>query len=360
MQKYFSQIAKKLVMIWLLLWMAGTIAALENTSPYEVELSTKTEGKYFDQTRSLQEALQSLLVKLCGSDKILQMAGVSKTIAEPEKYVTQFSYHQRPSGERYMKVLFNENKINQLLSDLHQAPWQGSRPLILMWLVMERKLTHTWLTEDSDNALVQAFEKKLTERGIPFVLPMLDLADTDQVKEQDVVNETLPPLLQGSARYNPDVIVLGRLALKDNVWQGQWTIVKGEEKISWNNSGADLSAFLNTAAEDLSEKLSGRSFEIKSASDEPEAPVMTNRFTIGIAGIISSKQYAAALSHLQRLPGVTHVEVIEIMPDKTLFELQTTGTEESLRQAISAKALLMESTESAPESLPIYRMRGVE
>lgn len=316
---------------------------------YQVELPTQNQTEKFDQKKLLKEALKTALVRISGSSQFLNTPEVTSALTNVDGYVKQFSYHQRSALEKTIKVIFNENRVNALLNSVKQSPWNKNRPLTLVWLSGAEK----------ELLLASKMEKILNQRGIPCVFPLMDLTDTALVSEQDLTGEGTTALEEAAKRYNPDVILSGRLAETNGIWQTHWRFINKGEKVDWDNSGAE-NVVLNQVADALTLKLKGSN--VVASTDQIEKPVI-NHLILTVSGNLDVQQYSKILEYLRRLPGVTEAEVAQIMPDKTLFELVTTQSKAMLINAIAEGQVLIKTSttieSTTEEDAMVYEVVGV-
>lgn len=344
-----SQLKKQFLLFCLLLGLTSGLYAVE-VPLYQVELPTQNQTGNFDQKTLLKEALKTVLVRISGSSQFLNTPEVTSALTNVDGYVKQFSYHQRSALEKTIKVIFNENRVNALLNSVKQSPWNKNRPLTLVWL-------HG---ADREPSLASNMEKILNQRGIPCVFPLMDLTDTALVSEQDLMGEGTAALEEAAKRYNPDVILSGRLAETNGIWQTHWRFINQGEKTDWDNSGAELNVVLNQVADTLTLKLKGGN--VVASADQTDKPVI-NHLILTVSGNLDVQQYNKILEYLRRLPGVTEAEVAQIMPDKTLFELVTNQSKAVLINAI-AEGQVLTKTLTAVESTTeedamVYEVAGV-
>jgi hypothetical protein len=216
MQIMVGWINKQFLLCFLLWSFTGGLYATE-VQLYEVELPTQNQNQTgkFDQAALLKSAFQTVLVRISGSNQFLNTREVTNALADIDGYIKQFSYHQRSASEKTIKVIFNENRVNALLNSVKQSTWNKNRPLTLVWLV----------GPDSESLFVSNMEKVLNQRAIPFVYPLMDLTDTALVSEKNLMEEGTEVLEQAAKRYNPDVILFGRLEEKKGIWQTHWRFI---------------------------------------------------------------------------------------------------------------------------------------
>lgn len=332
MQFIYNWVKKQFLLFFLLLGFSGGLYAVE-VQLYQVELPTQNQTGNFDQSQLLKEAFQTVLVRISGSRQFLEdnENAITNALKDIDSYIKQFSYHQRSASEKTIKVIFNENRINALLNSTKQSVWEKHRPLTLVWLE----------GADSEHMIASDIEKLFNQRAIPFVFPLFDLTDTTAVSDQDLLGDNTEFLEKAAKRYNPDVILLGRVSQENGVWQAHWRIINNGEKTAWNNAGSELNVVLNQAADALSLKLKGSN--IVAATEQTEKPSTINQLTLTVSGSLDAQQYSKILEHLRRLPDVSAVEVAQIMPDKTLFELVTTQSQEMLVKSIGDGQMLIKT-----------------
>lgn len=349
MQIMNSGIKKALLLFFLFLSFSMELYAVE-VQLYQIELPTQNQTGNFDQATLLKEALKAVLVRISGSRQFLNTREVTNALTNVDGYIKQFSYHQRSALEKTIKVIFNENRLNALLHSIKQSTWDKNRPLTLVWLS----------GADREPLLVSHMERILNQRGIPCVFPLMDLTDTALVSEPDLMEEKTAALEEAAKRYNPDVILFGQLAETNGIWQTHWCFINKGEKTAWNNAGTELNVALNQVADALTLKLKGGNVVV--SADQIEKPVV-NHLILTVSGNLDVQQYSKILEYLRRLSGVSEAEVAQIMPDKTLFELVTTQSKETLINAIAEGQVLTKasiaSESTTEEDAMVYEVAGV-
>ncbi len=346
MKRRFWSIKTQLI-FWCFLCFASPSWGVVLNTLYSVDIALPGTGTDPERGVLAEEALRQVLVRVSGSRKIVTEPAVTKALSTADKYVNQFSYHQHSPSDRYITVLFNEKLINQLVQSTHLSVWNKERPLTLVWLLLEGDPNPTWITAESEPSLTEDLSKVLSQRAIPYVLPLFDLADTEQVSEQDVITDNTVSLEQAAKRYQADIILLGRLKYQTNHWKGQWTLLRDGEKLTWHNQSQELSVVLDETADELGSKLTGRAVastsETKDSSQKPVASSAPTVITVNVVGIASAEQYTKVLDYLRRTPAVEQVEVVQVTPEKTTFSLKVRNDWEVIKQGIANGQVLIES-----------------
>ncbi len=327
---------------WLLL--IPTVAlAVQIKTLYEVEVPIETSEGATEQKLLLREAFQEVLVRVSGSDKVLGNKLTLEALENPDKYIVQFSYHEPEENLRTLRVKFNEKLVNQLL-DTSQVNILGkSRPSILVWVIVEQDgVPYFAGLEPNDLSLVTKMDEVFLHRAIPVFFPMLDLTDTERVSEIEIQEESFAALETASKRYHPEAILVGRLLEGKDDWQAKWVllekdrVIDPENLITWTNAADDLDVLLQSAADELSQKLIQEQDPVVHTVQAPH-PV-----SIIVSGIVSAKQYNTIFSYLQRLPFIKDVEVSQITSHRTIFDVETTATHETMKKIFSDDQLLEE------------------
>lgn len=218
-------------------------------------------------------------------------------------------------------------------------------PVVLLWVVVEKDEVTNWIENDSP-IVADLIKTVFEQRAINCLLPLLDLTDTTAVSEQDVVTQQIAVLERGSVRYHPNVIVLGQLKDK-GAWEGRWTILREGQSTIFEVQGQDLTTLLNETAERM----------VKLLQVESKAIANTTPLFLSVSGITTAEQYAKVLESLHRLPTVTAVEVSEVLPEKTIYELKTTLDREGLIHALSDNRGLVKNPDNVSNVLS-YTLSG--
>jgi len=70
-----------------------------------------------------------------------------------------------------------------------------------------------------------------------FLLPLMDLADQQALREQDAIDSDIQALLQGVARYEPDQLLIGYWDDQDAGLKTQWLLYAPDSQAQFETSG---------------------------------------------------------------------------------------------------------------------------
>lgn len=340
---------KKYIAVLLMLLAGGVGAARPSNPLYETQvLATGFEPQ--DQPKLIQQAFKDLLIKLSGSAEALNRPAIQKALAEPDKYVSQFSYQESATQQRFLRVRFDETLVNQLISTTGQAVLSGYKQQpssIVVWLVTQQEGHTQWAEE----GLRQQWQTLAANRNLPLVFPLLDLTDMSLVSEQGTWSEDLSSLRMASKRYNADQLVIGKLTRQPTGWHAQWILLTQGEPSRWENSYSNVETWVGESVEGLVAQLA-------KAQAHPTEPALVKTLQLSVTGVTALTDYTKVLDYLKNLPQVKEAEVAEINPAETIFKVRTTANQEQLTKSIESGQLLVQSSASQPDRL--YYMMAAE
>ncbi len=304
-------------------------------SLYEVAL--KVPDKLFGIRQALFiKGFEQILVKLTGDLAVLNTEGVKVAETQIDKYVSQFSYHDRPETGLQLEVKFNEKMVNLLIKTI-KLPYLGkNRPLTMVWLVIETPESIKLVGGTAYMTVALKLEELAITHSIPVVLPLLDLAETSKVRVEDVVNLSVEILSSAATWYQADIILAGHIMQLPGVWQGKWHLF-GDQPVKWDTSGESVLFNIEHAFSALTTNLvnqySSRALYEKGADS----------VSIKVLGINSLEDYANVLSYLTGLSVVEGVEVISVTSKDVTFNLHTGVGKVAVKKAISLDRILLQA-----------------
>lgn len=361
-----------------LLAFAGNLFGLEIKTVFDIEVPV-TQGApntKAEQTELIKLAFKNMLVKASGSEKILNTQTVTSALPLVEDYIKQFSYQQPASGARMLQVKFNENKVSNLIESSGYKLLKGNRPAVLLWLVVTENNTTQWVGGEFNQNIVNTLYVNANRYGIPILFPMFDLTDSAIVSEKNVLNGNLEKLQAASKRYNSDVLLIGKLSKQPSGWYAEWDLINNGNSDYWDNSETELDKTIKDGLEGVAhhlEKSSRRINQIneleylensttrKKMANQNKPELLANQNTsedlanqkkpevlvnqnlhFGISGILDLRRYGKVVDYLSKLPEVIRVEVEEITPEHTVFQIETNASTEVVIDAIAKDLLLIE------------------
>ncbi|MCP5143835.1 MAG: DUF2066 domain-containing protein [Gammaproteobacteria bacterium] len=307
----------------------------------------------------MRQAMAQVLVKLTGDPAA---AGAPETLAlrnGAERYVQQFSYEMKavsvavnPTGQQtYLNAVFDQATLTAAIREAGLPIWGRERPGTLVWLaVVNGEGERQYLGSDESGPVREALDEAARDRGIPLLLPLLD------IEERAALQDDLPDFALLSEPYAADAVLvvevkavtafLGGPATPDELYDSQWRFVLADEDkernqdIHWEMVQATLPVSMAGAVERVANELALRYVD-------GDAQRTEERLTLTVIDVSDVDHYARTVRYLENLDIVTAV-AINAMSDKGLeIQVAVRGGLPLLQQTVEFGSVLR-SVEEQP------------
>ncbi|MGH8162166.1 MAG: DUF2066 domain-containing protein [Gammaproteobacteria bacterium] len=155
---------------------------------------------------ALQKDLATVFVKVSGApgaDKLSSGAGASALVLE-------YRYQTLPSasgGGLALWARFDKKRVNAALASAGMPIWGENRPRVVAWVLGPAGL----VGDDATNSVARALHQAAAQRGVPLVLPLMDIVDRQQVSGFDIKTFALAPIEKASQRYDAQAFLVGTI-----------------------------------------------------------------------------------------------------------------------------------------------------
>ncbi|MDX1512717.1 MAG: DUF2066 domain-containing protein [Gammaproteobacteria bacterium] len=327
------------------------IAALEVSGLYEAEVvvADKSEAS---REAGLGDALALVITKVTGRRNPKTNPVIAEAAANPGRFVQQFRYRQEealadsafPAPRRwYLWARFDAGVVDGLVEDAGWQLWGRLRPEVMLWIALERSGERRLLGGEESPELAAVVRDAARLRGVPVVLPLLDLEDQAQVRASDVWGGFQDRIRAASARYQANVILVARVyRLLPSIWEGKFMLMVGDDIQEWSEQGDILELLLSDAVNELADRLAQR-------FARPGVLAGAEGLDLVVNGVRSVSDYARTLEYLGALEQITDVNVTRVVADEVKFRVQAKGDRNTLLNVIRVGGVL--SPESLPEDL---------
>jgi hypothetical protein len=293
----------------------------------------------------IKTALQEVLIRVTGQPEVLNRAAVRSMLESPERFVEQYRYYTQPDStppRLLLRVRFDGVAIQQALRQQGVAYWGNSeRPEVLVWLAVEDRGNHYIISAQDDGDASRQLQQAARQRGIPLLLPLMDLEDQGKVRFTDVWGGFYDGIGAASPRYNPGVVLIGRLNRgPSGNWAARWDLRGGG---SWSGGGDQLGGVLQAGIDTLSERLAA-----------PASDAAAGATSIAVDGVDTLMAFARVDDYLASIAAIRHLALERVDGSTLGYALQLTGTLDGLTRTIAIGTVLEPSPDGAPGA---YRMR---
>ncbi|WP_432463634.1 DUF2066 domain-containing protein [Agarivorans sp. QJM3NY_33] len=307
---------------WLVLSLALVflpVEASQQNDLYRVEAVASGDNK-----QDQQQAFELLLRRLTGDSASHSNPLVVKAKKNITPYIQQFSF-----AEQHISVLFNEAKVNQLLTQAQLRLWGKQRPDILLWYASEQNFNRQLMADSAEQSWFVHGRQQAQLLALPIRLPVMDLSDSMALSVNDVWGGFDGPLYTASARYNTPLILSFRQYPQGQNWQIQWRLLDSANQVQLASGQvqAPLEEVAAAAMDAVSASLAER-FGVALGESTDEAIVLS------FANITGMNKYVDLERFLNQQPSVASVTLEQVNHDTFTFRVQLLSPWQDLKSSL--------------------------
>lgn len=316
---------------------------------YEAEVPVEGQGRE-ERAYVVREALKEVLVRISGQNTASALAEDELLVPRPTRLVQQFRYRKFKSDEvipanpidgakpytQKLWLRFTEKTIKKLLRAQGLPVWGKNRPATLVWLVVDDQKQRILIGNSTPHISRTYIEQEASKKGLPFRLPLLDLADQSKVQVTDVWGNFEDTILEASQRYQTEAVLVGRIYLSfAKMWNTRWSLYSAGERHDWEVANSEtLRAAVKEGLSKTGEVLSARFTQVNSAEEG-------GSILLQIKNVSNLKTYNKVVKYLQSLNVVTDVQTFQVNTNDVIFRINSRNGRLGVAQAISLGHVLV-------------------
>ena len=256
---------------------------------------------------------------------------------------------ERRGVERFL-LAFDRARLRAALQDAGVPVWVGSRPALLVWVVLEREDRRLLLGSGMDeDSVLASLRDWAVRRDLPLLFPLADLEDRRQVHTADVVGGVTEALVGPSRRYDPDGLMLLHLFQRgDRVRARAWLSYRGHEVQSDVTEESAAAAATAAAAEGI-DQLGARLARVL---------VEDASALVGFSGVSAIADLQSLRARLNALEAVQSVRVHRLLPGAAVVALDTGLEPRGLAEVLAAEGFAAADAPSGGADIDLW-FRGV-
>jgi len=330
---------------WSCLWMLIVCACLAGPAQalveapwlYSVEQPVQAQTDS-ERARAAAEGLLVVLSRLTGLVSVPRTEQINAALARPEAYYNRFVFDARPNPEggeqRYLQITFQAAAVQALIRDAGLPVWWSRRPAVMAWVVVDTSGERQILSSASRHPLAAALRERAQARGLPMVLPLMDLDDSLAVSPADVWGKVGQTLDSAAARYGADIVLVGRITrnpgflLTTQPFRGDWEVWLQGQPVAQNFSAADAQEAAQLGLDMIADRLAEQYAVLP-------RPLQVQR--LAVAGLQDTANYAAFMDYLRGLEFVERVAVTALTPDALHIALASRARQAQLEMLLTAE-----------------------
>jgi len=317
--------------------------------------------------RAIKEAFKTVLVKVGGKPAILEEPYIKSSLAKYRQFVVAYRYEKKMS-QLELVVTFDEQKVNNLFMEGEISIWGSLRPQVVVWLLYEEGISRRVLADNETHELVDTVKSFSANRGLPIVMPLMDLTDSQQISMPDLWGRFYSPIYYASQRYHAENIVVVRIV--DETSHGQamtdaqltcepickksyhldWQFImeEGAEIIGNQYQGSTLPALLELALSDFTDVI----YQDYAINVNAEQTLLVD--IVDASSLAETKKVSEYLANLSVVQDVTLVNVTERVRQ---FELKLRGTKAAFIASLALDNALQQRLDPLapvnPDAIPV-------
>ncbi|WP_448555579.1 DUF2066 domain-containing protein [Thalassotalea montiporae] len=344
-------------------------AAIEVTDLYQAKVAVDSQANK-DRNQAIKKAMAAVLLKVGGQESVLINGEVKRQLNRYNQYLTQYRY-ERDSEQLFLVAMFDENKINQLFQQQNLAIWGSLRPQILVWLLNENDLNREVVAESAGLSWPKQVNDFSEQRGLPLLLPLMDLEDTLQVNVTDLWGRFADATEQAAARYFVDANLIirisnssllseqdqqvaceGVLCQQPSWYAVDWSLLAERQQFGETYEGSDVAALLSQVLKDVASVV---------YQDYALSTDLNNELLIDVANVDSLTSYVEIHQFLTALSAVESVTLVEAEEQTRTFKLNLLGSKKALLASLKLNDQLQQYIDplvgEEPGANPVFYWR---
>jgi hypothetical protein len=293
-----------------------------------------------------REAMAQLLVRITGDRNAPFDPELDALVQDPSRFLNSYGLDRQGRAQ----VGFNASLVNRTLTSLGRPVWGPERPLTILWVAVDNGFGERALlgadpvaTSELGIELTPEMQMLLTEvrtellaaadeRGLPVVLPLLDLEDMTAVTFTDVWGGFDEPVLTASQRYRADAVLIGRVRPGELGTEVQWLLLQDGRRDAL--AGVTVRDGLDAAADRYAAELS-----VGGESTTAQ---------IAVQGVATPADYARVVSYLESLSVLQAVDVESYEQGVLSLRVAARGDSGVLERLLSIGGVLQPAASGFP------------
>lgn len=308
--------------------------AAEVTDLYQAQLPVASQSEQ-ERLHLAPELLKQVIIKVVGDRQAVQQADISALTTDAKRYIEQYSYQQvttidndTTDQQLALTIDFDEQGVNNALQRIGLPIWDKRRPETLFWIAADYEGEQRMSAEGDEDLILATVEQVAKQRGIPLLLPLMDLQDQTQLTFNDVTTGNNSAIQTASERYGASIIVTAHLSGNADAAEMRWQAMVGDNTEQWPSQGA-LQTAIENGVNELADRL-GRQFNMPY-----DTSGALSELSIQVTGIHDYEGYNRLIAYLESLQAVSEVQVGSLRGETLDLVLSIQGQPERVQQLLS-------------------------
>jgi hypothetical protein len=300
---------------------------------YEAQVPVASQDAA-ERSKGLREAFRKVIMKASGQSSFY--SDQADVLSRARDHVEQFGYRSREQDGKRQLLLwarFNPEGVRRAVRDAGLPVWPEERPSTLVWLAIEEGDDRMILAGDSEHVAQKTLNEIARERGLPIVLPLMDLTEQSTIQFQEVASLSPDRLQEQSQKYDSQYLLIGHIqSVQDGLWRGRWFIADDQQDVILTPPGT-LADIIASGINPLANRIA-REFASFAYVGSPQY------LDIMVQDLNGANDYATTLKYLESLSLVTQVDVTRVEGRNAWFQVHTPADIAAFLQVIELGRVL--------------------
>lgn len=322
-------------------------------------------------SKAASRALETVFVRLSGSQSVLTSPAVKEAIATASIYVSTYSYEQTDqvitiagaarAADR-LQLNFSPAPIKKILKSNRLPVWLSNRPDILVWGAFDNG-DKTYMA--SDSTMARALKQSAARRGLPITNPVLDLDDRSSLSVSRLWAFDEGSIRTASSRYDTNAILAGRFNNSSGQWSGNMLLLHQDKTKYFSSTGSSQHAVARSVIDQVTDYLAS----IYTATSSPLSSAEASRFImLQVNNVRDFDHYASVVAYVESLPLVDSLDIAKVHDGRLLLKANLNSSINRLMKTIDLdkKLTFIETTQVSnvlsvtPSTQPLALSPSVE
>ena len=308
---------------------------------YQVEQYVPDQGAPA-RLAAAQRSLLRVLSRTSGLASVPRVPVIADALKNPERYYSKYVYfdpsdlgakrrnqidNARQVGTKTLALRFDfqPTVIKQLARNAQLPTWWSRRASTLAWMVLDTPSGRA-VVDHGTLAVGGALDFAAYQRGLPVLLPLMDLQDSVQVNAGVIWGKFTDVLDQASQRYRADQYLVGRFSVQEilgeRFYTGEWLLRSATGESSQYVSGANIDNVAELGVQMATQSLLDQHLVFAKTSTKHQLVVQ---------GVDTLQAYADLLNYLGSLEFVDAVELASMQQGQLTLRIDTMATDQQLQ-----------------------------
>jgi hypothetical protein len=333
--------------------LAAPTWAATKVSLYQERVIVSGNATQQEQNSAIKLAFKRLLVRVTGIRDSLKQPTILAELDKGSRYLSSFRFEASSQfftnilGEKVatkaMVLDFDEATVNALLIQNRLPVWGARRPDVLIWLADRLGGQDHILADNETTELAQLVTAEAAGRGVPLLLPIMDLSDTLNLSFADLNGLFSQDIEAASERYSAEAVLAGRILQRANGFSADWLLLFRDERIRLPEVTGTLADVVSAGIDMVAERLSEQYAFVLD-------PLLLGTIRLQVVNINDLAEFATIERYLQTINLITGITVHHFGASDVVFDLAISGDRMQLADLLSLDSQLVVSEQTSLEA----------